>query len=289
MNKGGGGKWENPEANRIQFPAGSPPDVRVWTSFRTMPLVGGFSRGSPVGPTLSFRHSSILPSFTLISSQDLSCINRKANLGNKRDQSRQKLAFSLFMSWDDARETWKQFHQASVPAVTCGVQASVPAVTCGVQASVPAVTCGVQASVPAVTCGVQASVPAVTCGVQANVPAVTCGVQASVPAVTCGVQASVPAVTCGVQANVPAVTCGVQASVPAATCGVQASVPTATCGVQASVPAVTCGVCSDIGSFCVPRGNNDPCSKQFIDDLPKGFKFRERATKVIGLHRCIIR
>ncbi|KAJ8890945.1 hypothetical protein PR048_010454 [Dryococelus australis] len=35
------------KANRVQSPAGSP-DFRKWESRRTMPLVGGFSRGSPV-------------------------------------------------------------------------------------------------------------------------------------------------------------------------------------------------------------------------------------------------
>ncbi|KAJ8871827.1 hypothetical protein PR048_028167 [Dryococelus australis] len=35
------------------------PDFRMWESCRTMPLVGGFSRGSPVSPGLSFRRCSI--------------------------------------------------------------------------------------------------------------------------------------------------------------------------------------------------------------------------------------
>ncbi|KAJ8866140.1 hypothetical protein PR048_033664, partial [Dryococelus australis] len=47
------------------------PDFRMWESCRTMPLVGGFSRGSPVSPALSFRRCSILTSITLIGSQDL--------------------------------------------------------------------------------------------------------------------------------------------------------------------------------------------------------------------------
>ncbi|KAJ8867755.1 hypothetical protein PR048_031558 [Dryococelus australis] len=58
-------------ANLVQFPAGSPPDVRMWASCRTMLLVGGFSQGSLVCPALSFRRSSILTSITLIDSQDL--------------------------------------------------------------------------------------------------------------------------------------------------------------------------------------------------------------------------
>ncbi|KAJ8877237.1 hypothetical protein PR048_021691 [Dryococelus australis] len=43
------------KANRAQSPAGSP-DFRKWESCRTMPLVGGFSRGSPPP-----RHSSAAP------------------------------------------------------------------------------------------------------------------------------------------------------------------------------------------------------------------------------------
>ncbi|KAJ8875096.1 hypothetical protein PR048_022987 [Dryococelus australis] len=57
------------KANRVQSPAGSLPDFRKWESCRTMLLVGGFSRGSPGSPTLSFRRCSILTSITLIGSQ----------------------------------------------------------------------------------------------------------------------------------------------------------------------------------------------------------------------------
>ncbi|KAJ8866855.1 hypothetical protein PR048_032716 [Dryococelus australis] len=52
------------------------PDFRMWESCRTMPLVGGFSRGSPVSPALSFRRCSILTSITLIASQDLDVKSR---------------------------------------------------------------------------------------------------------------------------------------------------------------------------------------------------------------------
>ncbi|KAJ8869237.1 hypothetical protein PR048_030809 [Dryococelus australis] len=58
------------KANRVQTPAG-PPDIRKWESCRTMPLVGGFSRASPVSPASSFRRRSIFTSITLIGSQDL--------------------------------------------------------------------------------------------------------------------------------------------------------------------------------------------------------------------------
>ncbi|KAJ8894226.1 hypothetical protein PR048_006838 [Dryococelus australis] len=54
------------------------PDFHTWELCRTMPSVCGFSRGSPVSPSLSFRCRSILTSITLIGSQDLavkSCPN----------------------------------------------------------------------------------------------------------------------------------------------------------------------------------------------------------------------
>ncbi|KAJ8897247.1 hypothetical protein PR048_002593 [Dryococelus australis] len=43
----------------------------MWESCWTMPLVGGFYRGSLVSPSLSFRRCSILTSITLVGSQDL--------------------------------------------------------------------------------------------------------------------------------------------------------------------------------------------------------------------------
>ncbi|KAJ8878739.1 hypothetical protein PR048_019325 [Dryococelus australis] len=58
------------KANRVQSPTGSP-NFRKWESCRTMPLVGGFSRGSPSSPVPSLRRRSILTSIILIGSQDL--------------------------------------------------------------------------------------------------------------------------------------------------------------------------------------------------------------------------
>ncbi|KAJ8885053.1 hypothetical protein PR048_011249 [Dryococelus australis] len=46
----------------VRFPGRSLPDFRMWESCRTTPLVGGFSRGSPVSPALAFRRCSILNS-----------------------------------------------------------------------------------------------------------------------------------------------------------------------------------------------------------------------------------
>ncbi|KAJ8881490.1 hypothetical protein PR048_017971 [Dryococelus australis] len=63
------------KANRVQSPVGSP-DFRKWKSCRTMPLVGGFPRGSPVSPAPSFRRRSIFTSITLIGSEDLAVKSR---------------------------------------------------------------------------------------------------------------------------------------------------------------------------------------------------------------------
>ncbi|KAJ8865667.1 hypothetical protein PR048_033187 [Dryococelus australis] len=56
---------------RVQSLAGPLRDFRVRESCRTMPLVGGSSRGSPVSPALSIWRCSLLTSITLIGSQDL--------------------------------------------------------------------------------------------------------------------------------------------------------------------------------------------------------------------------
>ncbi|KAJ8880824.1 hypothetical protein PR048_017295 [Dryococelus australis] len=63
------------KVNRAQSPAGSP-DFRKWKWCRTIQLVGGFSRGSPVYPAPSSRRLSILTLITLIGSQDLAVESR---------------------------------------------------------------------------------------------------------------------------------------------------------------------------------------------------------------------
>ncbi|KAJ8890876.1 hypothetical protein PR048_010385 [Dryococelus australis] len=51
------------KANRVQFQSWTDPDFREWESCLTMPLIGGFYRGSPVYPASTFRRCSILTSF----------------------------------------------------------------------------------------------------------------------------------------------------------------------------------------------------------------------------------
>ncbi|KAJ8881296.1 hypothetical protein PR048_017777 [Dryococelus australis] len=69
----------------------------MWESCRTMSLVGGFSRGSPVSPALSFRRRFILTSITLIGSQDIDAKSPKyvhhpaQTLNNPRQAARATL------------------------------------------------------------------------------------------------------------------------------------------------------------------------------------------------------
>ncbi|KAJ8887633.1 hypothetical protein PR048_013851 [Dryococelus australis] len=63
------------KTNRVQSPAGSP-DFRKWESCRTMPLVGGFSRVSPVYPAPSSQRRSLFTSIILVGIQDLSVKSR---------------------------------------------------------------------------------------------------------------------------------------------------------------------------------------------------------------------
>ncbi|KAJ8868784.1 hypothetical protein PR048_030324, partial [Dryococelus australis] len=58
------------KVNRVQSP-GVSLEFRKSDSCRMVPLVGGFSRGSPVSSARSFRRRSIFTSITLIGSQDL--------------------------------------------------------------------------------------------------------------------------------------------------------------------------------------------------------------------------
>ncbi|KAJ8870896.1 hypothetical protein PR048_027197 [Dryococelus australis] len=69
----------SPLASHIGEPGsihGRSPNFRKWESCLTTPLVGRFSRVSPVSPALSFRRCSILISNTHIGSQDLAVKSR---------------------------------------------------------------------------------------------------------------------------------------------------------------------------------------------------------------------
>ncbi|KAJ8870209.1 hypothetical protein PR048_029225 [Dryococelus australis] len=66
-----GRRYNNCSANRVQYPAGSPGHRQP-----TMPLVGGFSRGSPVSPAPSSRRCSIPTSIARVGSQDVTVKSR---------------------------------------------------------------------------------------------------------------------------------------------------------------------------------------------------------------------
>ncbi|KAJ8881964.1 hypothetical protein PR048_018452 [Dryococelus australis] len=69
------------KANRVQSLAGSLPDLRWWESCRTMPLVGGFSRGSPVPPPF---HSGAAPYSPQSSAFKTSFLRAAAESGLKK-------------------------------------------------------------------------------------------------------------------------------------------------------------------------------------------------------------
>ncbi|KAJ8891527.1 hypothetical protein PR048_004055 [Dryococelus australis] len=68
------------------------PDFRTWESCRTMPLIGGFSRGPSLRHALSFLRCSVLTSILLIGSQDLA-VKSRPNLFTHKDYVKRILAF----------------------------------------------------------------------------------------------------------------------------------------------------------------------------------------------------
>ncbi|KAJ8868656.1 hypothetical protein PR048_030195 [Dryococelus australis] len=67
------------------IPGGITSNFRMWGSCRTTPLVGGFTRGSPVSPALSFRPCSVLILITPIGSQDLDVKSRPTPFSHSLD------------------------------------------------------------------------------------------------------------------------------------------------------------------------------------------------------------
>ncbi|KAJ8873417.1 hypothetical protein PR048_024233 [Dryococelus australis] len=63
------------------------PDCRKWESSRTIPLVGGFSRRSPVSPPLHSDAAPFSPHYTLIGSQDLVMIHQNLSRLNYRNNA----------------------------------------------------------------------------------------------------------------------------------------------------------------------------------------------------------
>ncbi|KAJ8883211.1 hypothetical protein PR048_015051 [Dryococelus australis] len=75
----------------------------MWELCRTMTLVDGFSRGSPVSPALSFQHCSILTSITLIGSQDVeSMVNAGVELVGKNKREMSGIVLNYFYAVGEA-------------------------------------------------------------------------------------------------------------------------------------------------------------------------------------------
>ncbi|KAJ8866480.1 hypothetical protein PR048_032323 [Dryococelus australis] len=92
--------------------------IRTWESCPKMPLICGFSRGSPVFPALAFRRCSI-PRFTLVDSQDLD-IKSRPNLSTLH--SLDCLIVTAYLRCDGACLT---NHVASCPTGRASCSASV--------------------------------------------------------------------------------------------------------------------------------------------------------------------
>ncbi|KAJ8876809.1 hypothetical protein PR048_021256 [Dryococelus australis] len=96
------GRSSPTKTNRVQSPAGSLPDFRMWESCRTTPLVGGFYQGSPISPDLSFRCCSILTLTTLIGSHQRKyypLTNEMPVTGPSSHCLREVLGTGLVSSW----------------------------------------------------------------------------------------------------------------------------------------------------------------------------------------------
>ncbi|KAJ8877702.1 hypothetical protein PR048_022157 [Dryococelus australis] len=113
------------KANWVQSPAESP-NFRMWELCRTMPSVGGFSRGSPVSPALPFRRHSTLTSITLIGSTDLAItlVSLLKSLSEKLGHAYRKCRCNVLGAGVQChptrlRDVLLQQHEA-VGAVLCG-------------------------------------------------------------------------------------------------------------------------------------------------------------------------
>ncbi|KAJ8887796.1 hypothetical protein PR048_014014 [Dryococelus australis] len=95
----------------VRFSAGSLPDFSVSKSCRTTPLVGGFSRGSPVSPTLAFRRCYI-PHFTLIGSQDLD-VKSRPNLSTHSLDVQESSCFNNDYEKSGTREQGSKRHASA--------------------------------------------------------------------------------------------------------------------------------------------------------------------------------
>ncbi|KAJ8868415.1 hypothetical protein PR048_029931 [Dryococelus australis] len=95
-------------ANRVRSLAVLLPDFRTWESCRVMPLVSGFSRGSPVpSPPLLSSVTPCSPHFILINSQDLDA----GGTGNKEAVCKKRLRYAL---GGEVRNHWVKITSSAV-------------------------------------------------------------------------------------------------------------------------------------------------------------------------------
>ncbi|KAJ8881425.1 hypothetical protein PR048_017906 [Dryococelus australis] len=88
-------------ANRVQFPAGSLPDFRMWESCRTMPPVCGFPRGSPVSP----RH--FIPALLHTHLNHLNWLSRPLPSSVTQLKVASKTASSVDVQWSEPAQNAK--------------------------------------------------------------------------------------------------------------------------------------------------------------------------------------
>ncbi|KAJ8869452.1 hypothetical protein PR048_028442 [Dryococelus australis] len=99
------------------------PDFRKLEECRTMPLNGGFSRGSPVSPALSFRRRSIFIPITLTGSQDLAVKGRPNLLTHSTGRHQPIICKSLYHHTNHTIHVNPSIHQGepgSIPSRVTG-------------------------------------------------------------------------------------------------------------------------------------------------------------------------
>ncbi|KAJ8888439.1 hypothetical protein PR048_007929 [Dryococelus australis] len=99
------------------------PDFRVWESCRTMPLVGGFSRGSPFPTALSFRRCSILaslnPASALKTSGRRTAFRRNERAGNTGDPRENSLTSGIVRDDSHMRKYGSQSEKGMASQLCC--------------------------------------------------------------------------------------------------------------------------------------------------------------------------
>ncbi|KAJ8882556.1 hypothetical protein PR048_014367 [Dryococelus australis] len=96
-----------------------------WESCQTMPLAGGFSRGSPVSPAPSFRRHSIFTSITIIGSQDLAVKSDPNLFTRSANCDSRKYSYGVHLSVKDKwfRDVYSSLCGGEENGLDCGGEA----------------------------------------------------------------------------------------------------------------------------------------------------------------------